>query len=549
MDRLMGYNLSPLLWKKVKAGLSAGRVQSVAMRIICEREDEIDKFTAEEYWEMDIVLGKDHHHFPARLVKYKDVRIESIPDKAGTDKIIEELKTQKFLITDTQEKPIRRKPYPPYTTSKLQQDAVNRLGYTAKKTMQLAQQLYEGVQLKSEGLTGLITYMRTDSTRVSAAAIEQARQFVTDAFGRDYIPETPNVYASGKQAQDAHEAVRPTSVFRTPESLQDSLDKQQLRLYKIIWERFVASQMSESITKNVQVTVNAGDYILMISGSRVQFLGFNKVYSAEAKEVMVRGVEKLVKGDEMSLEKVEGVQKFTQPPPRFTDATLVKELEESGIGRPSTYAPTISTILNRYYVVRSGKQLVPTQLGKIVNKLLVENFPEILNINFTARMEKELDDIADNNRDWIEAVRDFYTPFSIVMEKAHANIDKLDFKTDEKTDLICEKCGSPMIKKLGRYGYFLACSAFPKCRNIKSIPLGKCPRKACEGDIVKKKGQRGRSFFGCTKYPECTFTTYNEILETPCPKCGKILVKFPENRVMYKKCLNEECQYKEILEK
>ena len=549
MDRLVGYSLSPLLWKKVKAGLSAGRVQSVAMRIIVEREAEIDKFNPEEYWELDITTRKDNYAYPTRLVKHQDKKLERIHTKEEAEKLIANLRAGEIKVTEVIQKTLKRRSLPPYTTSKLQQDAVNRLGFTAKKTMQLAQQLYEGVELKGEGLTGLITYMRTDSTRVSAAAIDSVREFITDKFGKEYLPETPNMFEKKKGSQDAHEAVRPTSVMRTPESIADSLEKPVYKLYKMIWERFVASQMCEALFKNTVVLLSCGEYGLSISGSAVEFAGYNKVYSSlEAKDTVVKGIDKLQKDDMLSLDTVDGNQKFTQPPPRFTDATLVKVLEESGIGRPSTYAPTINTLISRYYVLRNGKQMVPTILAKIVNGLLVTNFPEILDITFTVTMEKELDEIAENKREWTDVVKDFYGPFAVAMERGHKDIEKINFKLDEKTDLICEKCGSPMVKKLGRYGYFLACSGFPKCRNIKPIPLGKCP-KCADGQVVKKMGKRRRPFYGCSTYPACDFVSFNEILETPCPKCGKVLVKISENKQAFRKCLDENCGFKEPLEK
>ncbi len=550
LDRLVGYNLSPLLWKKVKAGLSAGRVQSVAMRIIVEREAEIEAFVPVEYWELDLVLNGKGNSYPAKLIKFQDKKLEKIHTKEEADALVSYLDSHEIQVVDVIQKSLRRKPLPPYTTSKLQQDAVNRLGFTAKKTMQLAQQLYEGIEIKGEGLTGLITYMRTDSTRVAPSAIESVREFISDKFGQEYLPATPNLYEKSKGSQDAHEAVRPTSVFRTPDSLADSLDRSTYRLYKMIWDRFVASQMGEAIFKNTVVIMKSGDYSLSISGSAVEFQGYNKVYSTvDTKDNVIKGIEKLQKGDVLGIEKIDPIQKFTQPPPRFTDATLVKVLEESGIGRPSTYAPTINTLISRYYIIRNGKQMVPTILATMVNGLLVGNFPEILNISFTATMEKELDEVAEARRDWVAVVKDFYDPFAIVMERAHKEIEKINLKMDEKTDLVCEKCGLPMVKKLGRYGYFLACSGFPKCRNIKPLPLGKCPK--CEtGSVVKKMGKKHRPFYGCSAYPACDFVSFNEVLlDMPCPQCGKALFKVVENKQAYKKCMVETCGFKEPLEK
>lgn len=549
LDRLVGYNLSPLLWKKVKAGLSAGRVQSVALRIICEREAEIDAFVPIEFWELDLILQAHGNSYPARVVKFQEKKLEKIHTKADADNLIEALKKNEIRVEDVIQKNLKRKPLPPYTTSKLQQDAVNRLGFTAKKTMQIAQQLYEGIEIKGEGLTGLITYMRTDSTRVAPTAIESVREFIAEKFGKEYLPGTPNIYEKSKGSQDAHEAIRPTSVLRTPESLADSLERSTYRLYKMIWERFVASQMGDAIFKNTVVIMKSGEYSLSISGSAVEFAGYNKVYAyMDTKDNLVKGIDKLQKGDVLAIEKVDPLQKFTQPPPRFTDATLVKVLEESGIGRPSTYAPTINTLISRYYIIRNGKQMVPTILGKMVNELLVKNFPEILNISFTATMEKELDEVAESRRAWVSVVEDFYNPFATVMERAHKEIEKINLKMDEKTDLVCEKCGLPMLKKLGRYGYFLACSGFPKCRNIHPLPLGKCPK--CEtGSVVKKMGKKRRPFYGCSTYPACDFVSFNDVLEMPCPKCGKALFKVMENKQAFKKCMVETCGFKEPLEK
>jgi DNA topoisomerase-1 len=545
MDRLVGYQLSPLLWKKVKAGLSAGRVQSVTLRIICEREDEVDRFIPQEYWDIAIELGRDRFVFPARLTRVKGEKVDRIANGDEARAIVEEIGKSEIKVEDITERTVRRKPLAPYTTSKLQQDAVNRLGFTGKRAMQIAQELYEGVELKGEGPTGLITYMRTDSTRVSAQALESVRHYILAEFGKEYLPAQALTYEKGKSSQDAHEAIRPTAVERTPESIKDSLDRSAYRLYKMIWERFVASQMTEAEFRGIQVRCSAGNCELAVSGSQLVFQGYNRVFASEARQEVTKGIETLKQGDKLDLIKAEPQQKFTAPPPRYTDATIVKVLEESGIGRPSTYAPTIGTLLSRYYIVRQDRQLVPTPLGRKVNELLVANFPDILNVNFTATMEKELDEIAENKKVWSDVVAEFYKPFAIDLAAAHKNIEKVDLKLDQATDFVCEKCGKPMLKKFGRYGYFLACSGFPACRNIRPLPLGKCPRPDCEGDVVRKKGRRGRSFFGCNAYPKCDFTTYNEILEDPCPKCGKILVRSKEAGKSWKQCLNESCGHKE----
>jgi len=545
MDRLVGYHLSPLLWKKVKSGLSAGRVQSVALRIICEREDEIDKFIPQEYWDIIVELGKDDLVFPAKIIKFKDEKIEKLLSEDKAKEILKIISSSELTVSEINEKIIKRRPLPPYTTAKMQQDAVNRLGLTAKRTMQVAQMLYEGVDLPGEGPVGLITYMRTDSTRISPAALNSVRRFILSSYGKDYLPAEAVFYSKSQNSQDAHEAIRPTSVERTPDSIKNSLDRTSYRLYKMIWERFVASQMTESVFKNIQVKVKAKDIELLISGSEMIFAGYNKVFSSFEKEDIIKGIDKLSMNDRLFVVKSELEKKYTSPPPRYTDASLVKVLEESGIGRPSTYAPTIATLLSRYYVIRQDRYLVPTPLGRKVNELLVNNFPHILDINFTVLMEKDLDEIAVNKKNWVDVVREFYTPFVMDLEKAHENIEKIDIQVDQKTDFVCEKCGKPMVKKLGRYGYFLACSGFPECKNIKPLPLGKCPKAGCDGDVVKKKGRRGRVFFGCNKYPACDFVTYSEPLEEPCPKCGKIMVKIKEQGKIYKECLNENCKYRE----
>ena len=547
LDRLVGYTLSPLLWKKVKAGLSAGRVQSVSLRLIVEREELIDAFIPEEYWSLFFKVRKGKYEYLAKLLKYQDKKIETIHTKAQAESIIAAIEKSELKVFTVNEKITKRRPLAPYTTSKLQQDGLNRLGFTARKTMSVAQKLYEGINLKKVGLVGLITYMRTDSTRISPQAIESVRQFIESEYGIDYLPEKPNIYKSGKKAQDAHEGIRPTSVQLTPEDVRASLDRSGYRLYKMIWERFVASQMSDAKFKNTNILIKAGEYSLSVNGSKVHFDGYNKVFSSTSKGTIVKGIDKLTEGDILDYIDSEPEQKFTQPLPRFSEATLIKTLEELGIGRPSTYAPTIATLTSRYYVTKTGRQLVPTELGKIVNKLLVDNFPDILNVNFTVQLEENLDRIADGKKEWVETVREFYTPFNESMKKALVNIEKINYKLEEATDFVCEKCGKPMVKKLGRYGYFLACSGFPECHNVRPVPLGKCPKEGCEGDIVAKKGKRGRPFFGCTSYPDCDFVTYKKILSKPCPKCGKILVEDKNDKEKIAKCLNDSCGYEEPL--
>src|SRR5574344_2046398 len=543
LDRLVGYNLSPLLWKKVKNGLSAGRVQSVALRLICERENEVENFIPEEYWSLDADFMKGKTKFTAQLVQYKNGKPELKSEKSVTD-IINEIKNSECVVSDIKDTEKTVHPKPPFTTSKLQQASANRLGYTSKKTMQIAQQLYEGVQIGSTRV-GLITYMRTDSVRISQTAIDDVRDWLGKNFPEDLPPEKIE-YAGGKGAQDAHEGIRPTYVKYTPDDVKEYLTRDQLRLYSIIWERFVSSQMNNAKACTTSVDITAGDALFRVSASKITEKGFYHVIKTlSSKEEVTGTLPSLKVGEKLESEKFYPEQHFTQGPAHYTDASIVKTLEEKGIGRPSTYAPIISVLLDRYYVTRNNKQLVPTTLGKMICKILVESFPEVINEHFTADVENELDEVERNKLVWNSMIRDFYEQFKKRVDEVTDTQESLKGSLDEVTDKICEKCGKPMIKKLGRFGYFLACSGFPECHNTKSIPLAKCPRPGCDGDIVARKTKgRGKEFYGCTNYPKCDFITHFKPVDVTCPKCGWFLVeKYDKKNGTYKSCINPDCHY------
>ena len=543
LDRLVGYNLSPLLWSKVKNGLSAGRVQSVALRLICEREKEVEDFLPEEYWSLDADFMKGKSKFSAQLVKYAGEKPE-LKSEDEVKKIIERIKSSecKVATKKTTEKTVR--PKPPFTTSKLQQDAANKLGFTSRKTMQIAQQLYEGIQIGSNHV-GLITYMRTDSVRISETALADVRDFLSKNFPAE-LPEQPIHYAVGKSAQDAHEGIRPTYVSYTPESIKENLTHDQFKLYSIIWERFVSSQMNNAKMETTSIEINADEATFRVSASKIVEKGFYKVIKLLAsKEEKTSALPSLKEGETVNVDNFHPEQHFTQGPARYTDASIVKMLEEKGIGRPSTYATIISTLLDRYYVTRSNKQLVPTQLGRMINKILVENFPAVINEEFTAKIETELDQVEADELVWNEVIGKFYSPFKKNVDDVMEHQESIKGFLDEKTDEVCDKCGKPMLKKLGRFGFFLACSGFPECHNTKSIPLAKCPCKDCNGDIVERKTKgRGKSFFGCTNYPKCTFISHFKPIDQYCPKCGWFLVeKYDKKNGAYKSCINPDCDY------
>jgi DNA topoisomerase-1 len=548
LDRIVGYSLSPLLWKKVKNGLSAGRVQSVALRLICEREKELEAFLPEEYWTIEAELHHGKSSFRALLAAV-DGQKPSLGNEAQTMARIEALKEAVYTVREVKETDRLIRPRPPFTTSTLQQAAANRFGFTARKTMQIAQSLYEGVNIGSERL-GLITYMRTDSTRVAESALQDVRAYIGEAFPAG-LPAEANRYATGKGAQDAHEAIRPTFVTRTPAELKKVLTSEEYRLYAMIWERFVSSQMNPAKTLTTTVDIAAsggsgGECLFRASSTKVVEKGFQQALTVLASKEGTKALPAMEPGDTLTCAKLHPEQHFTSGPARFTDATIVKTFEELGIGRPSTYAPIISVLLDRYYVVRKARQLIPTVLGKIINDLLTRSFPELLDPNFTAAMEKKLDEVEEGRADWQTMIREFYGPFRTLVSSVHDTLESVKGVMDEKTDVICDACGRPMVKKLGRYGFFLACTGFPECKNTKPVPLATCPLPDCGGQIVarKRKKGRGREFYGCTNYPTCQFVTYFKPTDARCPKCGYFLVeKEDKQRGTYKSCINPTCDY------
>ncbi len=543
LDRLVGYNLSPLLWKKVKNGLSAGRVQSVALRLICDREKEVEEFIPEEYWSLEADFAKGKSLFTAQLVQYEGKKVE-LKNEADVRKIIEEIKNSECLVSDIKISEKTLKPKPPFTTSKLQQAAANKLGFTSRKTMQIAQQLYEGINIGASRI-GLITYMRTDSVRISQTALDDVRSWIKEKYPKD-LPEHAIEYSVGKKAQDAHEAIRPTYTNYTPEYVKEFLNRDQLRLYTIIWERFVSSQMNNAKSRTTSLDITAGEALFRISASKIIDKGYYRVIKTlSSKEEVTKALPSVKTGEKLDTGKFYPEQHFTQGPARFTDASIVKMLEEKGIGRPSTYAPIISVLLDRYYVTRSNKQLVPTQLGRMINDILVESFPAVVNENFTADMETKLDAVEENTIEWAKMIGSFFHPFKDRVEEVMATLESFKGLMDESTDKICELCGKPMVKKLGRFGFFLACSGFPECHNTRSIPLATCPRPGCGGEIVARKTKgRGKEFYGCTNYPDCDFISHFKPINANCPKCGQFMVeKYDKKHGTFKSCINPECNY------
>lgn len=541
LDRLVGYKLSPVLWSKVKGGLSAGRVQSVALRLICEREEEVERFIPEEYWSISASLKKGRTSFMAEAVSF-DGKAISLKNEQDAASLLLNLKDEKFSVESIKKSEKKSAPKPPFTTSTLQQTAASRLGFTSKKTMQLAQSLYEGADTK-DGRVGLITYMRTDSTRISKEALLDVRSFILDNFP-DSLPETENKWSVKKGAQDAHEAIRPTFVSYTPSSLKSYLPADALKLYSIIWERFVSSQMTNALYESQCINIRAGKVLFRASESFPVKEGFLRALALLAPKAPKR-LPPLKEGEELDVKELLKEQHFTQGPSRFSDASIVKVLEERGIGRPSTYAPIISVLLDRYYVTRSNKQLVPTVLGKCINKILVECFSDVVNVEFTANIESELDEVESEKLVWNDLIESFYPSFKKKVDEVMENHESVKENFDEETDAICEKCGRKMVKKLGRYGYFLACQGFPECRNAKPLPLAECPKKDCDGFIVERRSSaRSRKFYGCTKYPDCDFLTYYKPLEVKCPECGWFLVeKNDKKNGGHKACINPECSY------
>ena len=606
LDRLVGYQISPILWKKVRRGLSAGRVQSVAMWLICDREEEIKAFVPEEFWSLTALLeGKVPPQFEAKLIKKDEDKLR-IKNNDEVKSILAALEGKRYTVAKVEKKERRRYPVPPFTTSKLQQEGGRKLGFTAKRTMSIAQSLYEGVDIGKEGTVGLITYMRTDSTRVSKEAQDEARELIASKYGKDYVPDKPPVYAVSKSAQEAHEAIRPTSVGYEPDDIKQYLEPDQYKLYKLIWNRFVASQMNPAVIDQTSVDITAGDYTFRATGSVVKFPGFMAVYMEDKSEDQAPSEDEngeavlppLVEGEKLTLIKLDHKQHFTQPPPRFSEALLVKTLEEKGIGRPSTYASIISTIQERDYVNKVENRFRPTELGVLVNDLLVNHFPVIMDVAFTAKMEEELDKIEEGEMGWVAAVKDFYTPFNESLEKAQAEMK--DFKAElTPTDITCEKCGKPMVIKWGRNGQFLACSGYPDCKNTKPLVRKEngeveaapeettdelCPKcgsamvvkrgrfgkfLACSrypecshtqgmatgvlcpedgGKIVERRSRFGKMFYSCANYPACKFAIWYKPIPRACPKCNApfLLEKYSKKTGPYIACMKKECGYKEV---
>ncbi|MDR2842566.1 MAG: type I DNA topoisomerase [Spirochaetaceae bacterium] len=540
LDRLVGYNLSPLLWKKIKNGLSAGRVQSVALRLVCEREKELEAFTPEEYWTLDAVFKAGKSSFIAQLVNWNGAT-PSLKKEADVKDIISKISGSTGTVSDIRESDKTLKPRPPFTTSQLQQTAANRLGFTSRKTMQIAQRLYEGVNVGSTRV-GLITYMRTDSVRISDTALNDVREWIGKSFPND-LPAQALHYTTGKTAQDAHEAIRPTYTKYTPEAVKNSLSRDELRLYSIIWERFVASQMNPAKTRTLSADIAVKEALFRVAGTTILEKGYLNVLSVLASKDEKVSFPPIKSGDILSVTKFDPLQHWTQGPARYTDGSIIKTLEEKGIGRPATYAPTISLLLDRYYITRTNKQLVPTILGRMVCNMLVENFGDIINAEFTAAMETNLDEVESKSRPWPEMLHSFFKPFIARVEEMSKNLESQKDSLVEITNEKCEKCGKPMLKKLGRFGYFLACSGFPECRSTKSIPLAKCPK--CGGDVVARKTKkRGKEFYGCVNYPECDFISHFKPIEQNCPKCGWFMVeKYDKRNGTHKACINPECDY------
>ncbi|MFG6118241.1 type I DNA topoisomerase [Thalassobacillus sp. B23F22_16] len=546
LDRLVGYNISPILWKKVKKGLSAGRVQSVAVRLIIDRENEINKFQPEEYWSIDGSFLKEKEKFSGAFYGI-DGKKQELKTKQDVDQVLQKMKGKDFQIDKVNKRERRRNPSVPFTTSSLQQEAARKLNFRAKKTMMIAQQLYEGIELgKKEGTVGLITYMRTDSTRLSDSAQNEAKSYIEDKFGNEYLGGSKKKKQK-EGAQDAHEAIRPTSAVRDPKKMKSILSRDQYRLYKLIWDRFIASQMAPAVLDTMTVHMTNQGVEFRATGSKVKFQGFMKVY-VEGRDDNKKEEDKMLpdleEGMTVKADEIEPNQHFTQPPPRYTEARLVKTLEELGIGRPSTYAPTLDTIQRRGYVALDNKRFVPTELGSIVHESIEEYFPEIIDVDFTAKMEEDLDAVEEGNVEWVKIIKDFYTGFEPRLEKAEKEMEKVEIK-DEPAGVDCEKCGHEMVYKMGRYGKFLACSNFPDCRNTKPIlkKVGVTCPKCKEGEVVERKSKKRRTFYGCERYPDCDFISWDKPISRPCPKCSSLLVEKKSKKGVQIQCT--ECDYKE----
>ena len=528
LDRIVGYKLSPFLWKKVRKGLSAGRVQSATVSLVVDRENEIRSFISEEYWTLDASLSvtEKGRAFPARFFGNVEGKIK-ITDEQEANDILAQLKNATYVAESVKTGTRRVAPAPPFTTSTMQQEANRKLNFSSRRTMKAAQELYEGVEIADIGATGLITYMRTDSLRISDEARKAGNDYIRSVFGSDYLPAKARVFKTKSNAQDAHEAIRPSVPSLTPAQVKESLTSDQYRLYKLIWERFMASLMADQIQNTCQVDIAAGDYIFKASGYTVKFEGHTVLYveGKDEKDDENKPLPVIKKGDVLFCREITGNQHFTQPPSRYTEATLIKAMEENGIGRPSTYAPTVSTVLNREYVERDGKSLKPTSLGEIITQLMKEQFPEIVDLEFTAHMEKQLDGVENGKTDWVKILDSFYEGFVVALRRAEENLEKVRVPEVESSE-VCELCGRRMVIKTGRYGKFLACPGYPTCKNTRRIVEstdGVCPQ--CGGAIVAKKSKGGRKFFGCANYPKCDFATWNEPSKEVCPHCGKTLFR------------------------
>lgn len=542
LDRLVGYQISPLLWRKIRSGLSAGRVQSVAVRLICEREAEIKNFIPEEYWSLDALLEEDQSKdcFKAALDRYRRKKIE-LKNSAQADDVINAVKNEKFVVSQIIRKKRKRNPWAPFTTSSLQQEASSKLGFTSRKTMSIAQQLYEGINVGSGETVGLVTYIRTDSTRVSSQAQEEARSLILEKYGDTYVPGKLPFYKSRKGAQEAHEAIRPSSVLREPALIKQYLSRDQSRLYKLIWDRFMASQMNPAVYDQVRVNISAGEYAFKATGSTLLFPGFLALYHVEdaEKETVL---PEMAEGQELKLLDLLPDQHFTQPLPRYNEASLIKTLEEKGIGRPSTYSPIIETIQSRGYVVKDNKAFLPTELGFVIVELMINYFPEVIDIDFTVRLERQLDEIEEGKQDWLKVIEDFYDGyFKERLAVAEQKIEKVEI-TPEVSDETCPNCGEQLIYKHGRFGRFLACPAYPECKFTKKIikETGvNCPLD--NGMIIERRSKKGRVFYGCSNYPECNFSVWNKPLHTRCPQCGSLMTENQSGGKKIARCTNKDC--------
>lgn len=547
LDRLVGYKLSPFLWKKVRPGLSAGRVQSVAVRLLVDRELEIRNFNPEEFWTVDAKFQKenDSKTFAARLYSLDGKKV-NLKNKNEVDKILNDLDGQDYCIDKMKKGTRKRSPSPPFTTSTMQQEASRKLNFQSARTMKIAQQLYEGVNVEGHGAIGLITYMRTDSLRISDEARDVAVDYIKKVFGNEYLPKKPRLYKSKSNSQDGHEAIRPTVPNLSPSEVKESLTSDQYKLYKLIWDRFMASQMSDAVYNTISVNIKSLSYIFKASGSSLKFSGFTAVYieGSDDEKNEEASLPNLNENDRLKLKELLGNQHFTQPPPRFTEASLTKSLEELGIGRPSTYVPTITTIISRGYVEREKKQLKPTLLGEITTELMKDNFSNVVDVSFTAKIEEDFDKVAEGKMKWKDSIRTFYSNFDDTLKLAEKNTELKSYKIpDEEIDEVCEKCGKPMVIKHGRFGKFIACSGYPDCKNTKKIVVqtkGVCPN--CGGKIIKQKSAKGRIFFGCQNYPNCKFVSWDEPVGDICPKCGNTMFKKKGKKATIY-CAKEGCGY------